>query len=117
MAVELDGLTFQLSDFVGTDGLGHLAVQDTVTGDSGHNYPQQVRFPDRIFEAMLQELAPIAEAADNAEDAEASAIAAAISASNAADSEAAAAASAIAAATGVTAGNILAWQVYNRLFL
>lgn len=56
MSITLDGLEFELSDFVGTDGLGHATVQPATTGASGESYPAEALFPERIFRAALNQL-------------------------------------------------------------
>lgn len=56
MTITLDGLEFELSDFVGTDGLGHTTTQAATTGASGESYPAEPLFPERIFRAALNQL-------------------------------------------------------------
>ena len=62
MTITLDGLEFDIEDFVGDDGLGHTEELASTTGlISGQTYPAEPRFPNRIFRALLNQLA-----ADNA---------------------------------------------------
>lgn len=54
--ITLDGLDFDVADFVGEDGLGHVQVLPATTGASGAAYPAEARFPNRVFRAALNQL-------------------------------------------------------------
>ena len=56
MSITIGGLTFQLSDFVGSNGLGHTKTQSATTGTGGEDYPEETLFPDRVYRAMQFEL-------------------------------------------------------------
>jgi hypothetical protein len=56
MSIILDGLEFELANFVGSDGLGHVSTQPATTGASGASYPAEPLFPERVFRAALNQL-------------------------------------------------------------
>lgn len=56
MTITLDGLSFDISDFTGSNGLGHTETQDSTTGASGEAYPEEKLFPDRVFRALLNQI-------------------------------------------------------------
>lgn len=56
-AITLDGLDFDAADFASAaNPLGHREVLAATTSLYGYVYPQEARFPNRIFRAMLNEI-------------------------------------------------------------
>ena len=54
MSVTLDGIAIALADFLGTS---HTENETATTGTSGESYPEEPMFPDRVFRAMLNQIA------------------------------------------------------------
>lgn len=50
--ITLDGLEFDLEDFLGT---GHAEILAATTGASGQSYPEEARWPNRIMRAFLNQ--------------------------------------------------------------